>query len=135
MATVLDAAAFINAEALFGREEDFYTVRDVLEELRDVKSRSLADAAISAGKLTVLEPEKKNVDEVRKAAESVGSAGRLSDADVKVLALALELGAKIITDDYTVQNLAAHLGLEYEGVMRGKIAKKRVFKRKPPLSS
>ena len=130
MATVLDAAAFINAEALFGRDEDFYTVRDVLEELRDVKSRSLADAALSAGKLRILEPEKKNVELVRKKAGLVGSAGRLSDADVKILALALELGARIITDDYTVQNLAAHLKLEYAGVMRGKIERKRVFKRK-----
>lgn len=128
MAAVLDAAAFINAEAL-EREGECYTVRDVLEELKDFKSRSLAEAAIGEGKLKVLEPEKGDFELVRKKAEFVGSLDVLSLADLKILALALGLKAKIVTDDFTVQNLAAHLGMEYEGVMRGKIKRKKTFRR------
>jgi len=50
---------------------------------------------------------------VKQAAKGTGDAARLSKTDTEVLALALELKAAVATDDYSIQNLASVLGVEY----------------------
>ena len=60
------------------------------------------------------------IGKVRGAAETTGDISRLSDTDIDVLALALELDAIILTDDYSIQNLARILHVKYqEGVESG----------------
>lgn len=129
MVKVLDAGAMINSDSV-EEDEDIYTTPSVINELKDLKSSSLADVAILQSNMKTLNPKKKHLEKVEEKAKDVGSLSHLSDTDLEVLALALEKKGKIVTDDYTVQNLAAHLNLEYQGVMRGEIEKKRQFKRK-----
>jgi UPF0271 protein len=65
---------------------------------------------LSAGaRLVEAAPEDRT--RVRKAAEEGGEGSRLSVADVDVLAVALEVGGEIVTDDYTVLNLARRMGI------------------------
>ena len=50
--------------------------------------------------------------------QHTGDAGRLSDVDIELLAVALELQAQghkvvIVSDDYSIQNVANKLGLAY----------------------
>ncbi len=47
---------------------------------------------------------------------STGDSRRLSETDIEVLALALELGYQIVTDDYSIQNLATVLGVPFRGL-------------------
>ena len=126
MTLVLDSAAFIN-ESIF-EKENCYTVQAVLDELKDFKSKQMAEAAIASGKLRLSEVNPISLALIEKKAEEIGSEENLSEADFKVLGLALQLNAKIITDDFTIQNLAAHIGLKFEGVMRGEIKEKKVFR-------
>ena len=126
MTLVLDSAAFIN-DSFFDREECF-TVQEVLDELKDFKSKQLAEAAIASGKLRTSQVNPISLDLIEQKAVEIGSKNHLSEADFKVLGLALQLNAKIITDDFTLQNLAAHIGLKFEGVMRGEIKEKKVFR-------
>ena len=104
---VLDAAAFINAHFAEGT-----TTPEVISELRDFESRELAHARISEGKLKVLSPSKDALEKAQKQASP-----RLSKTDLSVLALALELGEEIITDDYSLQASAKRLGLRYRPVI------------------
>ena len=127
MTLVLDSAAFIN-DYFFQRNEDCFTVQEVVDELKDFKSRQLAEAAIASGKLKLSFVNPVSLKIVERIAEEVGSLEHLSEADLKVVALAVQLNAKVVSDDYTVQNLCAHIGLEYEGVLRGKIKEKKKFK-------
>ena len=58
------------------------------------------------------------MDKVKASATSVGDSFFLSETDKQVLALALEIKARgdnpqIVTDDYSIQNVAKQLGLEY----------------------
>ena len=125
---VLDASAFINA-SLFEQAECF-TVSEVVAEIKSAHARAVYSVAREAGQLRVTSPSGSSLLLVQKKALEVGSCKKLSNADKAVIALALDLKAKIITDDWTVQNLAAHLGIKYEGVARGVIREKKTFRKK-----
>ncbi len=54
-----------------------------------------------------------SLSKVKEAAKGTGDSARLSRTDTEILALALELRAAVATDDYSIQNLASVLGIEY----------------------
>ncbi|MFW5902615.1 MAG: NOB1 family endonuclease [archaeon] len=127
MIKIMDASAVINAYSLQENEE-MYTTPSVIEELKNIASKSLAESALAKGKLEVVSPKEEDIKEIKKKAREVGSEDHLSETDIDVLALALEKKGELITDDYTMQNLAAHLNIKYRGVTRGEIRKKKKFK-------
>lgn len=68
----------------------------------------------------VLHPSPESVEKVREASRKTGDYEVMSSTDIDVLALALDLGATVITDDYAIQNVARYLGIKYEtGEMQG----------------
>ncbi len=111
-AYILDAGAFISGVDFEGGE--FYTVPEVLEELREGRARLRAQVGIEVGKLAAVSPSGK--EEVLATAEETGDIDSLSRTDVKLLSLGLQLKKKgrdtvIVTDDYAVQNVARRLGI------------------------
>jgi len=56
-------------------------------------------------------PSKEGIAKVKSTAEKTGDIDRLSPTDLEVLALAVDLRATLITDDYSIQNTANTLGL------------------------
>ncbi len=84
-----------------------YTVKECIEEVKDKDSRRSLE--VYSEKLKVLEPKEESVRKVKEAAKELGE--RLSDTDVKVIALALDLDATVLSDDYGVLNVATYLGL------------------------
>lgn len=69
---------------------------------------------------TVMMPSAPAVKRVMEVAGRTGDTANLSEADVEVIALALELGCPVATDDYDIQNTAAVLGVDViKGVQRG----------------
>lgn len=127
MDKVLDASALINSNEVQLKDKA-YTTPSVIKELKSRKSKSLAETTSIQEDLDVIRPKKHFLNKVKSKAKEVGSQNHLSDTDIDVIALALEKNCKISTDDYTIQNLAAHLNIPYEGVLRGEIKKKRIFK-------
>jgi endoribonuclease Nob1 len=76
------------------------------------------DMAVENGKLKLRAPEQKSIEQIKACATSVGDAFYLSQTDIDVLALALEAKTAgdsplIVTDDYSIQNVATKLGLNY----------------------
>ena len=74
--------------------------------------------ATESGRLKILEPSQKFLNQVKICAASVGDSYYLSLTDIQVLALALEIKAggditQIVTDDYSIQNVATKLGLGF----------------------
>lgn len=106
---VLDASAFY-AGTPFLSGKDCYTTTLVLEEVRHVKSFAL-EGLIDAGKIKVLDPDPLQETAVKNAAEKTGDVQKLSKADVSILALARQLGATLVTDDYALANVAATSGV------------------------
>jgi len=111
---VVDSAFFIQ-----GIEVEGFTTPGVVREVKDPESRLFLENLISAGKVRVLVPSRESVEAVRKAARETGELGELSEADVEVLALAYELKATLLTDDYNVQNVAKTLGIPFKTLKRG----------------
>lgn len=80
------------------------------------------NAAMESGKLKVRMPEESSIRRVRESSKTVGDMRYLSEADLHVLALALELkdsgySPSIVTDDYSIQNVAHQIGVGFSSLM------------------
>jgi UPF0271 protein len=80
------------------------------------------NAAIENRKLTVRSPKSSFFQDILEASRKVGDMRYLSEADLQVLALALELKGRglspvIVTDDYSIQNVANKIGVEFTSLM------------------
>jgi len=120
---VLDTSAFIAGFDPFSIQDPMYSVPGVRNELAN---NSLPwtrfSTAVASGKLKVQAPRVEYVERVRVSSKAVGDLLFLSEADKQVLALALELkdtGFKpqIVTDDYSIQNVANQLSIEFASLM------------------
>lgn len=121
-AVILDTSAFIAGFDPFSISEEQYSVPAVKEE---VAGNSMAwirfKTAMESGRLKVKMPENAFLKKVKASAIAVGNSFFLSEADFQVLALALQLKMQgrtplVATDDYSIQNVAKHLGIEYSSL-------------------
>ncbi|MEM0361783.1 MAG: NOB1 family endonuclease [Sulfolobales archaeon] len=121
---ILDAAAlFASYQLMLPHTARAVTTPEVLEEVRDELSRVSVELSLSAGKLTVVEADSILIDEAVRIAGELGEVGRLSKADLSLVALMVKYsrgGCEVIvvTDDYSLQNIAAYLNLYVVGVKR-----------------
>ncbi|MCW4010818.1 MAG: ribonuclease VapC [Candidatus Bathyarchaeota archaeon] len=116
---VLDTSAFIAGFDPFTIREE-QVVPPMVEE--EVKRNALTilrfNMAVESGRLKIFSPSKEATDKAEAFAASVGDSFFLSQADIQVLALALEIKERgdcpqIVTDDYSIQNVATKLGMGF----------------------
>jgi endoribonuclease Nob1 len=105
---VLDSSAFFID---LPEGEANYTTPSVVSELIDISSRCRYEKMIASG-LSVQEPSADARKRVNAAALQSGDADVLSVTDIDILALALDLGADLVTDDFAVQNVARVLSVK-----------------------
>ena len=115
----MDTSAFIAGFDPFSISEEEYTVPLVRSE---ITGNSMAwvrfKTAVDNGKLKVVTPKRIFMNKVKAAAKVVGDKFFLSDADLQVLALALELKTRgysplVATDDYSIQNVANQMKIKF----------------------
>ena len=75
-----------------------------------------------ATKIRISSPTDRSMNRVAIEAEKTGDSRRLSETDKELLALALDLGYELLTDDYSIQNLARVMGVPCKGVDQKGIA-------------
>lgn len=102
---VLDSTVFFCDIPVTG---ELYVPPSVISELRDIRAKSRFDTLRVQG-LQVKEPGKESRTRSEDAARRTGDLPVLSAADLDILALALEEGCVIVTDDFAVQNVALEL--------------------------
>jgi len=116
---VLDTSAFLAGFDPFSVREKQATVPKVQEE---IKNRSMTwlrfKTAVENGKLKVKTPSEESLNKTKTASIMVGDSFFLSETDTQLLALALELkeagyNPQIVSDDYSIQNVAAKMGVEF----------------------
>lgn len=110
MEPVVDANVFIHGRGNY-RFQKAYTVQQVFDEIKSFKGRN----SLRNIDCEVRSPSEDSISKVRKKSEDINSP--TSDADEELLALAMDLDKSIVTDDKPLQNLALHLGLEFEGFL------------------
>jgi UPF0271 protein len=123
MKRVLDASAFFADLHLAG---SLFTTPAVVDELKDLAAKCRFDTYAAAG-LAVMEGSADATARVARAAEESGDAQAISATDAGILALALDLQATLVTDDFAVQNVAHRLGVAVQPI-RQRRAKSRTWK-------
>lgn len=115
----MDTSAFLAGFDPFSVSENQATTPKVQEE---IKTKSMTwmrfKTAVENGKLKVKTPSEEFLNKAKTSAITVGDSFFLSETDTQLLALALELKAagynpQIVSDDYSIQNVAAKMGIEF----------------------
>lgn len=116
---ILDTSAFIVGFDPLSFSLDQVTVPKVKEEIK-ANSMTLVrfKTAVENGRLKVEAPAEEFLNKVKTSATTVGDSFFLSETDLQILALALELKAagfspQIVTEDYSIQNVATKMGIEF----------------------
>jgi len=118
---VVDANIFIEGFDLDGYREKFIlmTTPGIVSEVERIGDQYRLEYALGAG-LKVSHPSDEHVRSIEVICNKMGEGRRLSKIDVELLALAERENAIVISDDYSVQNIAAVIGLEVlTGLQRG----------------
>ncbi len=109
---VLDTSALINwpIDAL---EEGFVVENQRLEVSRVSPERMLS---IDAVQMSWSSPSRESLEEATRIARKTGDLDGLSETDLHLLALAIELDGHMHTDDYRLQNLCSSVGIRWSSV-------------------
>lgn len=108
---ILDSSALFAMEQLPDGESA--CPPGVIDELRRYKDRRLD---LWGDLLRVSDCTEASCAKVREFAKKSGDLGRLSPVDISVLALAIDLNGTILSDDYSIQNVARIIGIPCNAV-------------------
>ena len=119
----------IDSRVIFLRKafyENMITIPEVIEEIKDENSKFY----LSLLNLRVEDVEDKYVKKAVEGAKKTGDIHKLSNTDIKLVAKAIEISEKkgknnviLLTDDYSIQNLAMYFGIRFENVVQKTISK------------
>lgn len=135
---VLDTSAFIAGFDPFSLDREEYTVPMVKEEITESSMPEVRfETAVANGKLKVIVPSQEFLDKVKASAIIVGDKFFLSETDMQLLALALQLKTEgcfpmIVTDDYSIQNVADQMGIEFASLLTFGIRRRLTWMRYCP---
>ncbi|MDD1684667.1 MAG: nucleotide-binding protein [Methanoregula sp.] len=113
---VFDASFFFGE---FPAEGEIVTVPSVIDELKDIRAKGNFEKWCARG-LRVQSPTEESRKRVVLAATATKDVTVLSGTDLDLLALALDLGAELHTDDFAVQNVALSLGIKTVPILQRK---------------
>ena len=120
MKFVLDTSVILSGKDI-PLSEEIYVPPKVLDEISEGGRWYQKLQRMRAAGLQVVLPPGNIIEEIKKQAKKTGDFLRLSDTDVEVLALANYLDATILTDDYSIQNLAKSMDIDFQGIAQDEI--------------
>ncbi len=132
---VLDTSALLYASLPSKRNLRYFTIREVIDEIyKDELKREVVNALIESQKVKIQDPKPMFIEKARQIAKEHGELLKMSETDIKLLALAIQLhedrDITVMTDDYSIQNLLEILKIKYIPIRRKirKVVKKWIFK-------
>jgi UPF0271 protein len=127
---VIDTSALLSGKSLYDAKLTLVTTPGVSEELRPGGRDFHTFEVLKELGLTIHAPSPESVAFVKKTAQKTGDDRRLSAADIEVIALALDINKKpnneaiILSDDYSIQNIASTLNINFQVILQKGITKK-----------
>ncbi|MEM0466142.1 MAG: nucleic acid-binding protein [Candidatus Thermoplasmatota archaeon] len=127
---ILDTSAILSGISLNLGDGLMVTTPKISQELRP-GGRSYRTFEMLLGKgLSIQQPSSESLCIVQKAIKKMGETHRLSDADCEILALAYDIKNQgtyaviLLSDDYSIQNIASELHIVFQSVSHQGITKK-----------
>jgi endoribonuclease Nob1 len=127
---IIDTSAILSGKPISITDAVIVTTPGVSDELspggRDFRTFEL----LKETGLTIQAPSKEAINSVKQTAKETGDDRRLSIADIEIVALALDINKKpdyeatILSDDYSIQNVASTLNIKFQGFLQKEITKK-----------
>lgn len=127
---LIDTSAILSGKPLSFPDGEMVTTPEISNEFqpggRDYRTFQL----LQEKGLTLQQPTKQTMNHIKSKASELGETNRLSTTDISLLALAHELMQNpenkilLLTDDYAIQNLAAHIGIPFSPISQRGITKK-----------
>lgn len=117
---IIDTSAILSGR-IINIDDEIVTTPKISNELKPGGKDYRNFQFLKEKGLKIIEPEKEFIEKTKKTVEQQGETDRLSDADVELLALSLQLKDQdkkpvILTDDYSIQNIAEHLKISYKNI-------------------
>jgi UPF0271 protein len=113
----LDAGAFYSGVVFLSSALRYCTTHAVLDEVKHIKkSHGAIEALIESNTLQIVNSDRKSIQKVVAAARETGDYVKLSEADISIIALALQLEIVLVTNDYAVANVATTLKIPVKSV-------------------
>ena len=113
----LDAGAFYTGFVFLSSAYRYCTTQAVFDEVKHIKrSHGAIEALIESNTLQILNSDRKSIEKVVAAARRTGDYQKLSEADISIIALALQLEIVLVTNDYEVANVASTLKIPIKSV-------------------
>jgi UPF0271 protein len=129
---VLDSTAFIGLDfpKLLSLNCLFFTTQGVASELKDSRSQMNLDVLKYSDRLKFSSPQNKLIEEVKKRIKLIDQQTPLSQVDIEVLALTLQIKGVLISNDLNLQNAALHLNIPIKVISGKKITHLRKWQLK-----
>jgi len=130
---ILDSSAILGGLKLHLIEDLQVIPSGIMDEIKNQESRENLNLAFKHGNIQIREPSEEAIEEVHKIALESGDSFVLSNVDISVVALGLDIKLEgndpvILTDDYSIQNIAAKMNITYDKVMEKGIKKQISWK-------
>lgn len=110
MRIIVDSSALFYGFLPDSRNE-YYTSHSVLGEIRGKKMRESIELRLAMMK--VQEPSDESLAKVREIASRTRDLSNMSSTDVEIIALAMDVGGKVMSNDLAIQNVCRVGGIEY----------------------
>jgi len=124
---ILDTSAILSGKTINFDQDKLVTTPGVSNELQPGGRDYRTFLFLQERGLAINNPSKESIKRIHQISTETGDISRLSKADIKVLALALDINqdneAIIITDDYSIQNVANELKINFKSISQNGITK------------
>lgn len=135
---ILDANAFFSGKQLSDVQADHLFITSEIEEEVSVNKNALLilESLKAQNKLMVMDPENSYYKHAKQTAINTGDQTVISEADLGIIALALDLKSKaeykeweikVVSSDFAVQNVCKTLGIGYLSFKHGTIKRKIIW--------
>ena len=127
---IIDTSAVLSGKPINFDDVIIVTAQSVSDELKPGGKDYQTFQFLMEKGLKVDSPSRESIVETRAISTRTGDIGRLSKTDIEILALALDLSREkdkepvILTDDYSIQNVANVLNIQFESISQQGIKKR-----------
>jgi UPF0271 protein len=118
---VIDTSALYHQQQFTAEDIQLATTPAVEKEMHQKGLKENLDLLLATNKLRIIEPTTHSLEKVKITARDLGDFPSLSEPDQQLLALALDLTVQeyqviVLTDDYSIQNVAQRLDIEFKSI-------------------